>query len=326
MQAECEMATGLAYHPRFLEHVAGSHHPERPARLLAILDGLEEAGLRGRLVPIDAQPVDPRWAQMVHSPQYLARLEEACRRGLPYIDTPECGIVPASYDIALLAAGACTAAVDAVMRGDLQRAFCAVRPPGHHAMYDVSTGFCLLNNIAIAGHYARRAYGLERVLIFDWDVHHGNGTQQAFEPDGEVLLCSIHQDPRTLYPGTGYATEVAVEPGRGGILNLPMPAGSGDDDYRRVLEREFLPVAEAYEPQLVLVSAGFDAHRDDPLAMMDLTDDGFAWMGRMACDLADRFAGGRLIAVLEGGYNLPVLRRCVPQMVATLCDVEPTPR
>ena len=312
------MATGLAYHEEFLTHLTGSQHPERPARLQAILDGLEQSGQRKDLVPLSVAPAEQKWVLTVHSQQYLRRLESACRDGLPYLDTSDCSICRDTYRVALSAAGACTGAVDAVMQGRVQRAFCAVRPPGHHAEYDVPMGFCFLNNIAIAANYARMRYGVSRVLIFDWDVHHGNGTQHAFEADADVFFCSIHQDPRTLYPGTGYATEVGIGPGRGTTLNLPMPAGSRDDDYRHALEAKFLPAAEVFEPELVLLSAGFDPHMDDPLASIHLGDECFAWMGRMICDLADRFASGRLVSILEGGYNLDVLRRCAAEHVAIL--------
>ncbi len=312
------MSTGLAYHEDFLKHQTGRQHPERPARLLAILEGLEQSGLAKRLVRLHVQPVESEWILAIHSPEYVRRLRAACRDGLPYVDTPDCQVCRDSYAVALSAAGAATAAVDAVMARQVRRAFCAVRPPGHHAEEDAAMGFCLLNNIAIAANYARRRHGVRRVLIFDWDVHHGNGTQHAFEADADVFFCSIHQDPRTLYPGTGYGTERGIGPGAGTTLNLPMPAGSGDDDYRRVLQTQFLPAAEAFQPELVLLSAGFDAYVDDPLASIRLTDEGFVWMGRMICELADRFSSGRLISILEGGYNLDVLRRCVPQHVAIL--------
>lgn len=314
------MATGFAYHEDFLKHVTGSHHPERPVRLLAILEGLEQSGLRDHLVPLPVEPAALRWVQTVHSPQYVRRFEQACRERLPYLDTPECSISEDSYRAALLAVGACTGAVDAVMGNRMRRAFCAVRPPGHHAEYDAAMGFCYLNNIAIAANYARLRHGVRRVLIFDWDVHHGNGTQHAFEADPDVFFCSIHQDPRTLYPGTGYATECGVGSGNGFTLNLPMPAGSSDAEYRQVLTEQFLPAAEAFMPELVLLSVGFDAHRDDPLASMHLEDETFAWMGRTLCELADRHAAGRLVSILEGGYNLDVLKRCVTEHVAILAD------
>jgi acetoin utilization deacetylase AcuC-like enzyme len=269
-------------------------------------------------VPIPVRDTDPEWVRAIHSVEYIHRFEAACRSGLPYLDTPDCAICPQSYAVALLAAGACTGAVDAVLNGQVRKAFCAVRPPGHHAEYDAALGFCFLNNTAIAAHYARRHYGVQRLLIFDWDVHHGNGTQHAFEADADVFVCSIHQDPQTLYPGTGYATETGVGPGQGATLNLPMPAGSGDEDYRRMLDTHFVPAAKAFKPELVLLSTGFDPHADDPLAAIRLTDEGFAWMGRMICDLADQFASGRLISILEGGYNLDVLRRCVSAHIAIL--------
>jgi acetoin utilization deacetylase AcuC-like enzyme len=285
---------------------------------MAVLEGLDQTGLAKNLVPLPVQTIERKWILEVHSREYVRRLQAACRVGLPYLDTPDCAVCRDSYGIALLAAGAARAAIDAVMARQVHRAFCAVRPPGHHAEHDAAMGFCLLNNIAIAANYARRHYGLRRLLIFDWDVHHGNGTQHAFEADADVFFCSIHQDPRTLYPGTGYTTETGVGPGEGTTLNLPMPAGSSDDDYRQALQAHFLPAAEAFEPQLVLLSAGFDGHVDDPLASIRLTDEGLAWMGRMICELADRFASGRLVSILEGGYNLHVLRRCVPQHVAIL--------
>jgi len=312
------MAVGFAYDDAFRKHLTGSYHPERPARLAAIIEGLKRRRLCERLTPIPARPVERNWLLAAHSEEYLDRLERACKEGLPYIDVPDSAICPESYDVARLAVGACLCAVDAVMTGEVQRAFCAVRPPGHHAEYDASMGFCLLNNVVIATQYARHRHGVRRVLIFDFDVHHGNGTQHAFEADPDVFYCSIHQDPRTCYPGTGYADQRGIGPATGTTLNLPMPAGSRDEDYRRVLAQAFLPAAEAFEPELVFVSAGFDAHAEDPLASIELSDAAFAWMSGQICDLADRFAGGRLVSILEGGYNLAVLQRCVAEHVAIL--------
>jgi len=314
------MAAGFVYDEAFLNHRTGPHHPERPARLLAILEGLKTAGLWERLVHIRPRPAERRWLLTAHSGQYLQRLEAACRRGLPYIDVPDSQICRDSYEVAVLAAGAGIAGVDAVMSGQVRRAFCAVRPPGHHAEYDASLGFCLLNNVVIAVNYLRETYGVQRILILDWDVHHGNGTQHAFESDPDVFYCSIHQDPRTCYPGTGYAAERGTGPGLGTTLNLPMAAGSSDAEYRKRLESEFLPAAEKFRPQFVFVSVGFDPHRDDSLAAIELSDDGFDWMTQMICDLADRFADGRLVSILEGGYNLSVLHRCAAKHVEIMLN------
>lgn len=312
------MATGLVSHEGCLKHDTGPQHPERPARLLAINDALQQCDLASSLVRISPSPADLRWVLSAHSEPYVRRLRLACQEGVPYLDTPDCVISPGSWDAALLAAGAGMAAVDAVMAGQVRRAFCAIRPPGHHAEHDAAMGFCLLNNVVIATNYLRLTHGISRVLIFDWDVHHGNGTQHAFEDDPNIFFCSIHQDPRTLYPGTGYAGETGVDKGVNATLNLPMPAGSADDDYRRVLEQRFLPAAEAFRPEFIFVSAGFDPHSDDPLASIALSDAGFAWMGRMVRDLADRFCAGRLVSILEGGYNLEVLQRCVPEHLTIL--------
>lgn len=312
------MATGFVYHEACLEHDTGSQHPERPARLLAIIDALRQCPVWQHLTHIRPEPADLRWVLTAHSEQYVRRLQRACREGLPYLDTPDCMISLKSWNAAVRAAGAGLAAVDAIMAGQVRNAFCAVRPPGHHAEYDAAMGFCLLNNVAIAANYVRLRHGVSRVLIFDWDVHHGNGTQHRFEDDPNVLFCSIHQDPHTLYPGTGYASEVGTGEGAQTTLNLPMPAGSSDDDYQRILQDRFLPAAEAFRPEFIFVSTGFDPHVDDPLASMALTDAGFAWMGRMILDLADRFCNGRLVSILEGGYNLEVLQRCVPEHLSIL--------
>jgi len=312
------MATAFVQHELLLHHHTGAQHPERPARLLAINDALRQCGLWNSLLHIEPRPADLRWVLTAHSQQYVRRLQRACQDRLPYLDTPDCVICHESFEAALLAAGAGIAAVDAVMAGRVHNAFCAVRPPGHHAEYDAAMGFCLLNNVAIAANYLRLNYGIRRVLILDWDVHHGNGTQHAFEDDPDVFFCSIHQDPRTLYPGTGYAAETGTDRGRGTTLNLPMPAGSRDDDYRRTLEERFVPAATAFGPEFVFVSTGFDPHAQDPLASMQLTDTAFAWMGHMICDIASRYAAGRLVSILEGGYNLEVLARCVPEHLQIL--------
>ena len=215
------------------------------------------------------------------------------------------------------------AAVDAVVEGHARRVFANVRPPGHHAMSDRGMGFCIFNNVVIAARHAQRRHGLGRILVVDWDVHHGNGTQDAFYETDRVFFCSVHQSP--LYPGTGAAGERGSGAGEGATLNLPLPPGQGDDAYRRVFDERVLPAAREYRPQLVLVSAGFDAHVADPLAGMRLTEEGFADLGRRVLEVAEETAGGRLVAVLEGGYAPPALGRSVGAVLRAL-DATPPAR
>jgi acetoin utilization deacetylase AcuC-like enzyme len=212
---------------------------------------------------------------------------------------------PGSLSAAYLAAGGALAGVDAIMRGDVEHAFCAVRPPGHHAETARAMGFCLFNNVAIAARYVQKKYSLSRVLIVDWDVHHGNGTQHSFEQDPSILFFSTHQYPH--YPGTGRATERGIGAGEGFTINVPMDAGDGDDEYHAIFLNVLLPAAEAFKPDFVIVSAGFDAHRDDPLANMGLTEAGYSDLTGLVVGLAKRHAQGRLLSALEGGYNLTAL-------------------
>ena len=312
--------TGLVQDQRFQKHLAGAGHPERPERLIAIEQALGEAGLTEQCQPLTVQPADIETILRIHSEPYRKRLSEACQEGLPFIDAADSGICPESYDIALLAVGSCLEAVDAVMAGRVHNAFCAVRPPGHHAEADRSMGFCMFNNIAIAAGHLLAKHELSRVMILDFDVHHGNGTQHTFESDGRVFYCSLHGHPAYLYPGTGFAEENGKGKGVCTTLNLPMMPSEGDESYRTAFDEKFLPVAHAFAPEFVLISAGFDAHRDDPLAFIELEDESFDWMTRALCDLAGQHAGGRLISFLEGGYNLPALGRSVVKHVSVLLE------
>jgi len=310
--------TGWVWDERFLRHDTGEGHPERPARLAAIDAEMRRRGLLDRVVRIPIAPAEIESIALIHDREYIRRIEETCARGERFIDTVDSAICSESYEIALLAAGGVLAACDAVMAGGVRNAFCAVRPPGHHAERDRSMGFCLFNNIAIAARHLQRRHGLERVLILDWDVHHGNGTQHSFEDDGSVFFCSIHEHPASCYPGTGHPAERGRDAGLGTTLNLAMPAGTTDDDYQTALTEHFLPAAQSFDPDFVLVSAGFDGHARDPLAAIDLTDDGFTWLGRMGLELATEACGGRLIAVLEGGYDLEALSSNVANVVELL--------
>ena len=256
-------------------------------------------------------PADVAWVERLHDPGYIQRVQAACRAGSSWIDTPDSAICPSSYDVALLAVGGVLAAVDAVMENRVENAFCAVRPPGHHAEPGRSMGFCLFNHVAIGAEYALAHHGLDRVAIVDFDVHHGNGTQHLFESRRDVLFISLHQDPATLYPGSGFAREIGHGDGEGYTVNLPVAPGSGDDDYQRLFEDSVLPRLNRFEPGMLLVSAGFDAAREDPLAQVGLTPVAYAWMTHQLRSVARRHSGGRLVSVLEGGYDLASLADCV---------------
>ena len=314
------MATGLVYDTRFEDHDTGAGHPERSARLPAVVDELHRRGLLEGLKWIDAAPIDLERAGWVHTPAYLDRLRRACRGGRGYIDTPDSAVCCESYDIALLAAGGVLAATRAVASGEVGNAFCAVRPPGHHAERDRSMGFCLLNNVAIAAECLLREHGLDRVAVVDFDVHHGNGTQHIFEDRADVLFVSLHEDPRVQYPGTGFSHETGHGPGKGYTLNLPMQPGCGDGEYARVMSERVLPTLDEYQPQSLLISAGFDAARDDPLGHMSITEEGFADITRMLKGAAERSCGGKIVSVLEGGYDLAALGNAVAAHVEVLME------
>ena len=301
--------TGLVFHPAYLEHDMGAGHPESPNRLRAILQQLERSGTAGRLKRIEPREAEDEWITQIHSPSYVTALKEHRPASGRVALDPDTSMSPGSLSAAYLAVGGALAAVDAIMRGEVNHAFCAVRPPGHHAEAGRAMGFCLFNNVAIAARYAQKKYGLARVLIVDWDVHHGNGTQHSFEQDASVLFFSTHQYPH--YPGTGGSTERGRASGEGFTINVPMEAGNGDDEYRAIFSNVLLPAAEAFKPQFVIISAGFDAHREDPLASMGLTEAGYSELTGLVAGIANRYAHGRLLSALEGGYNLTALAASV---------------
>lgn len=310
--------TGLVYHPAYLEHDMGAGHPESPNRLRAIMERLEEGGTAARLVRIEPRPAEDMWITQVHTPGYVASLNRAApATGRVSLD-PDTSMSPGSLTAAYLAAGGALAAVDAIMDGQVNHVFCAVRPPGHHAEASRAMGFCLLNNVAIAARYIQKKYGLTRVLIVDWDVHHGNGTQHSFEDDPSVLFFSTHQYPH--YPGTGRGTERGKGAGEGFTINVPMEAGEGDDDYRAVFQNVLVAAADDFKPEFVIISAGFDAHKDDPLASMGLTEAGYAELTEIVAGIANRHANGRVLSSLEGGYNLTALAASVEAHVKALLN------
>ena len=322
------MATGLAYSPDFLKHLTGPGHPERPQRLTAIYDRLKAEGLLEQMTPVSFTPADTEQISLVHTSEYIQRVAGHCRDGAAYVDSPDSTICPESYDVALLAVGAVLAATDAIMDTRLDNALCLVRPPGHHAEAGRSMGFCLFNNVAIAARHLQQNHSLERILIIDWDVHHGNGTQHTFQSDPGVFYASLHQSPASCYPGTGWANEKGIGPATGTTLNIPFEPGATDDDYRTSFSEILEPAIKTFQPQFILVSSGFDAHQDDPLASLCLSDAAFRFLIERTCALAQRLADGRLLIVLEGGYNLDVLAQAVACQARTLLHTggqTPTP-
>ena len=305
--------TLLLHDDLMIEHDPGHGHPERPDRLRALTALLRERPVAGTKL-VAPTPVSPEAVLAVHSAEHLQRVEQA--RGRPHRFDPDTAASPASVDAAFLAAGAAVDAVDAVLDRRARNAFAFVRPPGHHAEPDRVMGFCLLNNVAIAAEHALRRPEVERVLIVDWDVHHGNGTQAAFYQRRDVLFFSSHQFP--FYPGTGALREHGAGEGEGFTLNVPLGMGATDGDYRRMLTDVVGPAAERFDPDLVLVSAGFDAHRQDPLGGMELTEEGFADLCSAVKGIAQRHADGRLVLVLEGGYDLDGLARSARACVEVL--------
>jgi len=293
------------YHPSALEHDTGRWHPERSERIEAIRRVLAERPLPWLDWREPPRATEEQLAR-AHDPAYIARVREAIpERGIVHLD-PDTAVSPGSWEAALRAAGAAVAAVDAVMGGETLRSFCCMRPPGHHAERRRAMGFCLFDNVAVGALQARHVHGVRRIAIFDFDVHHGNGTQDIFWDDPDTLYCSTHQWP--LYPGTGREDETGAH---GNVLNRTFPPGTDGRRWRAVVERDMLPVVDAFAPELVLISAGFDAHGRDPLANMRLLEDDFAWITRELVAIARRHANGRVVSVLEGGYDLTALAESV---------------
>ena len=302
---------GYVFDPIYLEHRTGNH-PESPQRLIAILSLLRETALLDALVPVPAEPATTEDILRVHTPELIRKVRNLARTGGGRIDL-DTTVSKRSYEAALYAAGGTIAATRAVLEGDLDAVYALVRPPGHHATPDRAMGFCLFNNVAIAARHAQKQHGLSRVLIVDWDVHHGNGTQDALYSDPSVLYFSTHQYPH--YPGTGQVSEVGSGDGRGYTVNVPLPTGCTDTDYRDVFEEILNPVAEEFKPEIILVSAGQDASERDPLAGMNLTTEGFGALSEIVVDLSEKLCEGRVVASLEGGYNLDALADAVYAIV-----------
>jgi acetoin utilization deacetylase AcuC-like enzyme len=313
-----KVRTGFVYDPLYLEHKTGPGHPESPERLTAIVGRLEATGLADELTPLKPAPAPAEWIETIHSAEYIERARATCTYGERHLDSGDVPVSRQSYNAAVMAAGGVLTAVDAVMAGEVANAFCAVRPPGHHALRDRAMGFCIFNNVAIGTRYVRGKYGLSRVLIADWDVHHGNGTQEAFYDDPNVLYFSIHQWP--FYPGTGSASQTGTGAGSDLTINVPVPAGSGDADYVAAFEQRLQPAAMAFRPDFIFISAGFDPQAGDALGGMKVTAEGFARLTRIVKEIAQMCCQGRLVSVLEGGYGADLLAASVEAHIHALME------
>jgi acetoin utilization deacetylase AcuC-like enzyme len=310
------MTTGLHLDPRYKDHHPGPGHPESPARYTAIMQALTTSGLIAKMASIPGRHAEMPELERCHPRHYVELARDEVAAGLDTLSTGDTQIGEKSYTVATHAVGSVLNAVDAVMTGKLTRAFCAVRPPGHHARPAQGMGFCLFNNIALGARHAQKIHGAEKVLIVDWDVHHGNGTQDIFYDDGSVLFASTHQAP--WYPGTGAKEETGSGKGRDTTLNFPFPAGTGMKQIGAAFQDHLLPAIATFKPDLIMISAGFDSRVDDPLGHFKLTDEDFATLTRLLMTAAHTHCQGRLISVLEGGYNLTGLASAVTAHVEEL--------
>lgn len=301
--------TGFLYDERYLEHETGPGFAETARRLTVTADHLRQQPWFDDMRKIRARRAERMWLETVHASTFIDQAREICESGAKKLNDPDTRICPKSFEVATLATGGALQLVDGVMSGEVDNGFALVRPPGHHAESSHAMGFCIFNSIAVAARYMQRHHGVDKVMILDWDVHHGNGTQHAFEEDPSVLFASLHQYP--YYSGTGAYGETGIGRGRGRTVNCPMPAGSSDADYVNAFVERILPVAHEFKPDAVLISAGFDAHAADPLAQINLTCEFFGWMTARVMEIADQYAGGRIVSLLEGGYSLEALPLCV---------------
>lgn len=306
--------TALFTDDLFLQHDTGLGHPETARRLSAIRDVLERQSYFGKFATLPRRFAEPEEVALVHQSAYIDTLRKFCQKDGGYLDGDTI-VSSQSYDAACLAAGVGLAAADGLLAGEIDRAILLVRPPGHHSLPKRAMGFCLFNNIAIAARQLR-ARGLERIAILDWDVHHGNGTEAVFYQDPSVLFISVHQYP--FYPGTGAATDQGEGAGLGTTLNCPMPSGAGRAEYEKAFADQIVPKLREFRPQVLLISAGFDAHRRDPLASINLDTPSFEWMTAQVLSVAEEFCQGRVISFLEGGYDLTALAESVEAHCAAM--------
>ncbi|OQA08476.1 MAG: Histone deacetylase-like amidohydrolase [Firmicutes bacterium ADurb.Bin373] len=312
------MKTGLIYDEAYLNHDTGSH-PENGYRVAYAYNYLAKAGILEKLEAIQPRPATTEEIELVHKPVYVAKIRDFSRRGGGNLGGDNAGS-RGTFETALLAAGGTLAAVDAVLEGKVDSAFALVRPPGHHATPGAAMGFCFFNNVAICARYAAKKYGLERILVVDWDEHHGNGTEETFYNESSVLYFSVHREWN--FPGTGQAANAGEGKGAGFNINVPLPRGSNDDDYEFVFRQILLPAACAYNPELILVSAGMDAHADDYIGQMSMSGPGYARLAAVVLEITDK-CGGAPVFVLEGGYNPKALGESVLAVIDTMVNREP---
>jgi len=305
---EPEICTGFVYHSDYLKHDPGESHPEKPERLIALVNAIKNSGFWEKLVHLEPTPATVEQVQYVHDAGYVEALRAFCARGGGMIGL-DTGVSSDSFHIALLAVGGAIKAVDAVMAGKVQNAFAAVRPPGHHAFPERAKGFCLFNNVAVAARYLQKEHGLDKVLIVDWDIHHGDGTNYYFYEDPSVFYFSIHEYP--FYPGTGQASENGAGKGKGYTLNVPVSYGAGITEYLDAFQNKLKPAALNFKPDFVLISAGFDAHKDDPLSGIALTSSAYGQFTDVVREIADQTCDGRIVSLLEGGYSLSAMPESV---------------
>ena len=306
--------TGFIYHPQYLKHDT-EPHPENPGRLKAIREKIESSEIHQYLISPEPRRATDDELAANHESSYIDHVRNSCRDGVQNLDG-DTVICSDSWDAAILSAGAGLTAIDQILTGQLDNAFTAVRPPGHHAEKDRAMGFCLFNNVAIAARYAIKKHRLNRVFIFDWDVHHGNGTQHSFYSDPSVYYSSAHQYP--FYPGTGGEDETGTRDGLGSTLNFPLDAFTGDSAYLDIIKNKLIPEVQSFRPDLIIISAGFDAHKDDPLAQMRVSSDCYGKMTSLILKTAKEVCGGRLMSMLEGGYNYTALADSVLEHVNVL--------
>ncbi len=309
------LRTGVVRDKRYLEHKTGVHHIEVPRRLEAIYSMLDNNGLGEKLIYVPPRLASLEEIEWVHTPAYIDRILDTAGEPLRYLD-PDTVATEKTCEAAFLAAGGVLEAVRALLVGAIDNGFALVRPPGHHAERNRQMGFCIFNNVALAAEYARRRFGLSRILIVDWDLHHPNGTQHFFEDSAEVLLFSTHRSP--FFPGSGDPLEVGLGAGEGFTFNVPLPARCDDADFITVYERLLVPVALSFEPELVLVSAGFDTHFDDPIGGMSVTEKGYARLAAAVLDIAGQCCSGKVLAVLEGGYDPGAMRKSAGAVLETM--------